>query len=85
MNIEAIISSATDEFKNQLDSELNELPEGQLTPEKASQFTQSMQKAISAAATAGYESFLKSHEHHEDTMTADGQILRFKQESSKIF
>ncbi len=85
MNIETIISSATNEFKKQLESELNELPAGQLTPAKASQFTQGMQKAISAAAIKGYENFLQTHEHQEKTMAANGQILRFKQDSLKIF
>ena len=85
VNIETIISNATNEFKKQLESELSGLPEGQLTPAKASQFTQSMQKAISAAANKGYENFLQSHEHQEGTIIANGKILRFKQDSPKIF
>ena len=85
MSVDSIISHATAEFKKQLESELKGLPEGQLTPEKASQFTQGMQKAISAAAIKGYENFLQDHEHEEETMIANGQILRFKQDSPKIF
>jgi len=85
MNIESIISSSVNELKRQLESELSELPEGQLSPAKASQFTKGMQKAISAAALKGYEDFLKSHEPHEATVVSDGKLLRFKQESPKIF
>ena len=85
MNIETIISNATNEFKKQLESELKGLPEGQMTPEKASRFTQGMQKAISVAAIKGYDNFLQSHESEEETMVANGQVLRFKQDSTKKF
>ena len=85
MSIESIIPGAKDEFKKQLESELSGLPTGQLNPEKASQFTQGMQKAISAAAIKGYENFLQSHKDEKETLLANSQILRFKQDSSKIF
>jgi len=80
-----IITTATEEFKQKLRQALENLSMASLTPELAEQVSQGLQESIRSAALVGYRTFLESYDEKQDVLTVNGQILRFKIVSEKIF
>lgn len=80
-----LITTATEEFKQKLRQALENLSMTTLTPELAEQVSQGLQESIRSAALVGYRAFLESYDEKQDGLTVNGQILRFKVVSEKIF
>lgn len=80
-----IITTATEEFKQKLRQSLENLSIATLTPELAAQVSQGLQESIRSAALVGYRTFLEFYDEKQEVLTVNGQILRFKIVSEKIF
>ena len=80
-----IITTATEEFKQKLRQSFENLSMATLTPELAEQVSQGLQESIRSAALVGYRTFLESYDEKQDVLTVNGQVLRFKIVSEKIF
>ena len=80
-----IIKAATEEFKQKLRHALENLSMATLSPELAEQVSQGLQESIRSAALVGYRTFLESYDEQQDVLAVNGQVLRFKIASGKIF
>ncbi|MGH7600897.1 MAG: hypothetical protein ACREOI_31450, partial [bacterium] len=80
-----IIKGATEEFKQKLRQALENLSMATLSAELAEQVSHGLQESMRSAALVGYRTFLESYDEKQDVLAVNGQVLRFKIASAKIF
>jgi hypothetical protein len=85
MDIAPVIEAATEEFKQKLSQQCQDLNLARLTPALAEQISRSLQQALSAAGVAGFRTFLHGYEEEAPTVEIDGGLYRWKKASAKRF
>lgn len=85
MDLARVIEAATEEFKQKLRQQCQDLDLERLTPALAEQFSQSLKQALSAAGVAGFRTFLQGYEEHAPTLEMGGEWYRWKKVSPKRF
>jgi hypothetical protein len=85
MDITTVIEAATQEFKQQVHQQCQDLDLERLTPEVAQQLSRSLKQALSAAGVAGFRTFLHGYEEAALTVDRNGSLYRWKKTSPKCF
>ena len=85
MDITTVIEAATDEFKQKLRQQCQDLDLERLTPALAAQLSRGLQQALSAAGVAGFRTFLQGYEEEAPRLEIDGEGYRWKKASAKRF
>jgi len=85
MKIATIIEAATEEFKQKLSQQCQDLDLERLTPDLAEQLSGGLKQALSAAGVAGFRTFLQGYEQEAATLEVGGSWYRWKLASPKRF
>ena len=85
MEIATVIEAATEEFKQKLSQQCQDLDLERLTPALAHQMSQGLKQALSAAGVAGFRTFLQGYEEEAPRLEIDGGWYRWKMTSRKRF
>ena len=85
MVVDQVVESMSFEIKRILEEFAENRNDEVLTPACASEMTQVLQKAVSAAGIAGLRAFLESYEDSSETVENEGQVYRYKLTSTKEF
>ena len=85
MDLASVIEAATEEFKQKLVQQCQELDMARLTPALADQISGSLKQALSAAWVAGFRTFLQGYEEDAPTLEVNGSWYRWKMVSAKRF
>ena len=85
MDITTVIEAATDEFKQKLNQQCQDLDLERLTPSLAEQLSRGLKQALSAAGVAGFRTFLQGYEEEAPRLEIDGEGYRWKKTSAKRF
>jgi hypothetical protein len=85
MDIATVIEAASEEFKQKLRQQCQELDLERLTPDLAEQLSRGLKQALSAAGVAGFRTFLQGYEEAAPTLDIGGELYRWKRVSPKRF
>jgi len=85
MDIATVIEAATQEFKQNLSQQCQDLDLERLTPDLAERISGNLKQALSAAGVAGFRTFLQGYEEEAPTLERDGDLYRWKKASAKRF
>lgn len=85
MDIALVIEAASEEFKQKLRQQCQDLDLERLTPDLAEQLSRGLKQALSAAGVAGFRTFLQGYETEAATLEIDGGWYRWKRVSPKRF
>ena len=85
MDIATVIEAATQEFKQNLSQQCQDLDLERLTPDLAAQISRGLKQALSTAGVAGFRTFLQGYEEEAPTLEIDGGLYRWKVASPKRF
>ena len=85
MDLAPVIEAATEEFKQKLRQQCQDLNLERLTPALAEQLSGSLKQALSAAGVAGFRPFLQGYEEEAPTLEIGGSLYRWKRDSAKRF
>ena len=85
MDITTVIEAATQEFKQQVHQQCQDLDLERLTPEVAQPLSRSLKQALSAAGVAGFRTFLHGYEEAALTVDRNGSLYRWKKTRPQCF
>lgn len=85
MIVDNMITAMTEAIKQNLTAFCERHDFSRLTPDLAEEMARGVQQVISLAGLAGYRTFLRSHEVHDETIEVDGEVYRLKGAMAKRF